>query len=118
MSNTGGGYGERRCEASFMDEAIKLAIAHLRGNLFINLIVALIAGGAACRTVAGDKLAGPLVYCLIGIFGLLTSQLLFIQLQLSELLEPLAAFRLLADLLAAYVLSLFIAALVNAINPN
>jgi uncharacterized membrane protein YeaQ/YmgE (transglycosylase-associated protein family) len=102
----------------FMDELVELTIAHLRGNLFVNLIIALIAGGAACRTVAADKLSGPVVYCLIGILGFLVSQLLFIQLELPQILQALAAFRLLADLLAAYVISLFIAALVSAINPN
>jgi uncharacterized membrane protein YeaQ/YmgE (transglycosylase-associated protein family) len=101
-----------------MDETVKFAIAYLRGNLFVNLIIALIAGGAACRTVAADRLSGPVVYCLVGIFGLFVSQLLFIQLELPQIFEPLAAFRLLVDLIAAYVLSLFIAALVTAMNPN
>jgi hypothetical protein len=101
-----------------MSELVQLAITYLRGDFFINLVIALIAGGAACRTVAADKLSGPLVFCLIGSLGLFVSQLLFIQLELLPILEPLAALRLLADLVAAYVLSLFIAAVFTAINPR
>jgi uncharacterized membrane protein YeaQ/YmgE (transglycosylase-associated protein family) len=101
-----------------MGELVELAITYLRGNLMLNVVIALVAGGAACRTVASDRLSGPVVYCLIGVVGVFATQLFFIQLDLSQLLEPFTAFRLLVDLLAAYVLSLFIAAVVNAINPN
>jgi hypothetical protein len=101
-----------------MRELIELAIAYLRGNLLLNFVLALVAGGAACRTLASDRLAGPVVYCLIGIAGLFVSQLLFIQLQVPQMLEQFAAFRPLVDFGAAYATSLFIAVIINSINPS
>ena len=101
-----------------MRELIESTIVYLRGNLLANFVIALIAGGAACRTLASDKLSGPVIYCLVGIAGLFASQLLFIHLDLAQYLEPIASFRMLVDLCAAYAASLFIAAIINAINPS
>jgi uncharacterized membrane protein YeaQ/YmgE (transglycosylase-associated protein family) len=103
---------------TFMRELIELVIAYLRGNLFINFVIALIAGGAACRTVAADRLSGPVIYCLIGIVGLFASQLLVFQLDLGQILEQFAVFRVIIDLIAAYLVSLFVVAVINAINPS
>jgi len=101
-----------------MRELIESAILYLRGNLVANFVIALIAGGAACRTVGSDRLSGPVIYCLVGIAGLFVSQLLLIQLEVAQYLEPIASFRMLVDFCAAYVASLFIAAIINAINPS
>jgi uncharacterized membrane protein YeaQ/YmgE (transglycosylase-associated protein family) len=101
-----------------MRELVEPAIVYLRSNLLVNFAIALIAGGAACRSITSDRLSGPVVYCLIGIAGLLLSQLLFIHFDLVPSLEQIGNFRMLVDLCAAYAASLFIAAIVNAINPS
>jgi hypothetical protein len=101
-----------------MRELIEPAIVYLRSNLLINVLIALIAGGAACRTVGSDRLSGPIVYCLIGMAGLFVSQLLFIHFDLVPSLEQTGGFRILFELCAAYAAALFIAAIVNAINPS
>jgi uncharacterized membrane protein YeaQ/YmgE (transglycosylase-associated protein family) len=81
-------------------------------------VIALIAGGVACRTTGSDRLSGPLVCCLIGIAGLFGSQLLFFQLNLATYFEAIAAIRMVVDVCAAYLISLFIAALISAIDPS
>jgi uncharacterized membrane protein YeaQ/YmgE (transglycosylase-associated protein family) len=101
-----------------MRELFEPAIVYLRSNLLVNFAVALIAGGAACRSITSDRLSGPVVYCLIGIAGLFLSQLLFIQFDLVRTREEIGNFRMLVDFCAAYTASLFIAAIVNAINPS
>lgn len=101
-----------------MGEVIESAIAYLRSNLLSSLVIALIAGGAACRSLAADRLSGPVVYCLIGITGLFVSRLLFVHLELLRYLEQIADFRILADFGAAYAVSLFIAAIISAMNSN
>ena len=101
-----------------MRELVEPAIAYLRSNLLVNFAIALIAGVAACRSVTSDRLSGPVVYCLIGIAGLLLSQLLFVHFDLVRTLEQIGNFRMVIDLCAAYAASLFIAAVINAINPS
>jgi uncharacterized membrane protein YeaQ/YmgE (transglycosylase-associated protein family) len=101
-----------------MRELFEPAIVYLRSNLLVKFAVALIAGGAACRSIASDRLSGPVVYCLIGIAGLFLSQSLFIQFDLVRTREEIGNFRMLVDFCAAYTASLFIAAIVNAINPS
>jgi len=101
-----------------MRELIEPAIVYLRSNLLINFVIALIAGGAACRTVGSDRLSGPVVYSLIGLTGLFVSQLLFIHFDLVPSLEQTGNFRMLIDFCAAYAASLFIAAIISAINPS
>ena len=101
-----------------MRELFEPAIVYLRSSLLVHFAIALIAGGAACRSVTSDRLSGPVVYCLIGIAGLFLSQLLFVHFDLVPSLEQMGSFRLLVDFCAAYAASLFIAAIVNAINPG
>jgi uncharacterized membrane protein YeaQ/YmgE (transglycosylase-associated protein family) len=101
-----------------MGELIEPAIVYLRSNLLINFLIAMVAGGAACRTVGSDRLAGPVVYCIIGISGLFVSQILFIHFDLVPFLAQAGSFRMLFELCAAYAASLFIAAIINAINPS
>lgn len=101
-----------------MRELIELAIVYLRSNLWVNFAIALIAGGAAWRCVSCGRLSGPVVFCLIGMTGLFLTQLLFIHFDLVRSLEQIGNFRLLVDLCAAYAASLFIAAIINAINPS
>ena len=101
-----------------MRELFEPAIVYLRSNLLVYLAIALIAGGAACRSITSDRLSGPVVYCLIGITGLFLSQLLFIHFDLVRTLEQIGNFRILVDFCAAYAASLIIAAIVNAINPS
>lgn len=101
-----------------MGEVIESAIAYLRSSLLLSLIIALIAGGAACRSLLSDRLSGPVIYWLIGMAGLFVSQLLFIHLEFLPYLERIANARILVDFGAAYAVSLFIAAIINAINPD
>lgn len=101
-----------------MGEVIESVIAYLRSNVLLSLVIALITGGAACRSLASDRLSGPVVYCLIGIAGLFVSQLVIVHLELLPYLEQIGDFRILVDFGGAYVVSLFIAALISAINPD
>ena len=75
-----------------MRELIETAIVCLRSNLLVNFAIALIAGGAACRSITSDRLSGSVVYCLIGITGLFLSQLLFIHFISSDPLSKWATF--------------------------
>ena len=52
-----------------MRELIEPANRLIFSSLLVNFAIALIAGGAACRSVTSDRLSGPVVYCLIGIAG-------------------------------------------------
>ena len=61
---------------------------------------------------------GGELHCIIGIAGLFLSQLLFIHFDLVRTLDQIGYFRMLVDFCAAYAASLFIAAVVNAINPS
>ena len=78
--------------------------------------IALIAGFAGCKTVVSAWRANFVAFFLVGLVGLLLSQLVIASF-FKEYIEKLPQFQMLFNLIAAYIGSFIVAAVINFIKP-
>lgn len=83
----------------------------------MTLAVAFVAGWAASKTVASEWRSGVIVWLFVGVAGLFLSQFILLFSGLQDYIEGISEFRILFDLIAAYVASFFIAALIHFVRP-
>ena len=83
----------------------------------MTLGVAFVAGFAASKTVSSEWHSGVILWLFVGAAGLFLSQFVLIFFGLQEYLEGVTEFRLLFDLIAAYIGSFFVAALIHFLRP-
>ena len=83
----------------------------------MSLAVAFIAGWAASKTVASEWRSGVILWLFVGVAGLFLSQFVLLFSGLQDYIEGISEFRILFDLIAAYVASFFIAALIHFVRP-
>lgn len=100
-----------------MRETAQAVFSYLLGNSVLSLVLAFIAGFAASKTVAYEGKGGFFLYLLIGVLGLFLGQFVIFFSGLQEYLATLPEFRLLFDLIAAYVGSFIVAAIIHFIKP-
>ena len=101
-----------------MGETLEKVAAYLQPNPVLSLGIAFVAGFAAMKTVAYDQRAGFILFALVGVVGLLLGEFVLVYYGLDEYLEPISAFRILFDLIAAYIGSFIIAAMIHFIKPT
>ena len=100
-----------------MGEIAQQVAAYLQVNPILFLGIAFIAGLAADRTVAYEHRSGFILFSLIGLLGLFSSQFVIFFFGLQGYLESLPQFRILFDFIAAYVGSFIIAAIIHFVKP-
>lgn len=83
----------------------------------MTLAVALVAGWAASKTVASEWRSGIILWLFVGGAGLFLSQFMLLFSGLQDYIEGVSEFRILFDLIAAYIGSFFIAALIHFVRP-
>ena len=83
----------------------------------MTLAIALIAGWAASKTVASEWRSGIILWLFVGGAGLFLSQFMLLFSGLQDYIEGVSEFRILFDLIAAYIGSFFIAALIHFVRP-
>ena len=83
----------------------------------MTLAVAFVAGWAASKTVASEWRSGFILWLFVGVAGLFLSQFVLLSSGLQDYIEGISEFRILFDLIAAYVASFFIAALIHFVRP-
>ncbi len=83
----------------------------------MSLAVAFVAGWAASKTVASEWRSGVILWLFVGVAGLFLSQFVLLFSGLQDYIEGISEFRILFDLIAAYVASFFIAALIHFVRP-
>jgi uncharacterized membrane protein YeaQ/YmgE (transglycosylase-associated protein family) len=83
----------------------------------VSLAVAFVAGWAASKTVASEWRSGVFLWLFVGVAGLFLSQFVLLFSGLQDYIEGISEFRILFDLIAAYVASFFIAALIHFVRP-
>ena len=101
-----------------MGETVQRVAAYLQPNPVLSLGIAFVAGFAAMKTVAYDQRAGFILFALVGVVGLFLGEFVLVYYGLDEYLEPISAFRILFDLIAAYIGSFIIAAMIHFIKPT
>jgi uncharacterized membrane protein YeaQ/YmgE (transglycosylase-associated protein family) len=98
-------------------ETAQQVLEYLGGSLLVTLAVALVAGWAASKTVASEWRSGIILWLFVGAAGLFVSQFMLLFSGLQDYIEGISEFRILFDLIAAYIGSFFIAALIHFVRP-
>ena len=83
----------------------------------MTLGLAFLAGFAASKTVSSEWRFGLISWLFIGVAGLFLSQFLLLTSGFQEYLESVPEFRILFDLIAAYIGSFFVAGLIHFLRP-
>jgi uncharacterized membrane protein YeaQ/YmgE (transglycosylase-associated protein family) len=79
--------------------------------------MAFLAGLAADRTVAYERRSGFILFSLIGLLGLFSSQFVIFFFGLQGYLESLPQFRIVFDFISAYIGSFIVAAIIHFVKP-
>jgi uncharacterized membrane protein YeaQ/YmgE (transglycosylase-associated protein family) len=98
-------------------ETAQQVLDYLGGSILVSLAVAFVAGWAASKTVASEWRSGVILWLFVGVAGLFLSQFVLLFSGLQDYIEGISEFRILFDLIAAYVASFFIAALIHFVRP-
>ncbi|HEX5606004.1 MAG TPA: hypothetical protein VFY96_05780 [Candidatus Binatia bacterium] len=101
-----------------MGETLEKIATYLQPNPVLSLGVALVAGFAAVKTVAYDQRAGFILFALVGVVGLFLGEFVLLYYGLDGYLESVSEFRILFDLIAAYIGSFIVAAIIHFIKPT
>jgi uncharacterized membrane protein YeaQ/YmgE (transglycosylase-associated protein family) len=99
-------------------EAAQQVIAYLQGSLLVSLTIAFVAGFAADKVVAYERRSGVIFFLVVGVLGLFLGEFMLFSVKLDEYIEPIADFRLFFDLIAAFVGSFLVAAIIHFIKPT
>jgi uncharacterized membrane protein YeaQ/YmgE (transglycosylase-associated protein family) len=100
-----------------MKEAAQEALRYLQENLFLALLLAIVAGFAAWKTAAYGRKGNPVLYFVVGLLGLSLGQYAILYFGFKGIIDDLDAFRFFFDLLAAYMGAFVIAWLINVVKP-
>lgn len=101
-----------------MGETFQKVAAYLQPNPLLALGLAFVAGFAAVKTVAYDRRGGAILFALVGVVGLFLGEFVLLYYRLDEYLETISQFRILFDLIAAYIGSFIVAAIIHFIKPT
>ena len=101
-----------------MGETFQKVAAYLQPNPLLALGLAFVAGFAAVKTVAYDRRGGAILFALVGVVGLFLGEFVLLYYRLDEYLETISQFRILFDLIAAYIGSFIAAAIIHFIKPT
>ena len=98
--------------------AAQQVLEYLQGSLLLSLAIGFVCGWAAGKLVSHEGRSGPVYFLIVGLLGLFLGEFMLLSFQLDEYIEPIAEFRLLFDLIAAFVGSFFVAAIIHFIKPT
>ena len=99
-------------------EAVQKVVAYLQGGMLLALGIAFTAGFAAAKIVAHERRSGWFFFLVVGVLGLFLGEFMLFSFKLDEHIEPIAEFRLLFDLIAAFIGSFFVATIIHFIKPT
>ena len=100
-----------------MKETAQQVLDYLRTTPLVTLGLAFVAGFAASKTVATEWRFGIISWLFVGGVGLFLSQFVLLISGFQEYFESVPEFRILFDLIAAYIGSFFVAALIHFLRP-
>lgn len=100
-----------------MQEIAQQVIDYLKTSPVLFLGIAFVSGIAAIKSVAHERRAGLFIYLIVGLIGFFLGQFVIFYFGLQEYLEEIAAVRIVFDLVAAYIGSFIVAALIHFIKP-
>lgn len=101
-----------------MKEIALTVLDYLQENLLVSLVIAVIAGFAGVKTVSLAKKGNPALFLIVGALGVFLGQFAILYFDLKGIMDEVAEFRLIFDLLAAYIGSFIVASLFNFFSPH
>lgn len=101
-----------------MKETAQAVLDYFKENLLVMLVLALVAGFAARKTVVHGEKTNLALDFLVGLVGAFLGQFAILYSGLNEILDEVPAFRIFFDLIGAYIGSFVIAALINFVKPS
>ena len=100
-----------------MQQIAQEVLVYLQANPVLFLGIALVTGFAASKTVAYERRRGFFFFLIVGLIGLFLGLFMISLFGFKEHIEKLPQFRLLFDLIAAYIGSFIVAAIIHFIKP-
>ncbi len=100
-----------------MQEIAQQVIDYLKINPVPSLGIAFVSGIGAIKSVAHERRAGFFVYLIVGLIGFFLGQFVIFYFGFQKYLQEISAFRILFDLIAAYIGSFIVAAIIHFIKP-
>jgi uncharacterized membrane protein YeaQ/YmgE (transglycosylase-associated protein family) len=100
-----------------LKEITQQVFDYLRTTPLLSVGLAFVAGLAASKTVASEWRFGVISWLFVGSAGLFLSQFVLIVAGFHEYIANAPEFRILFDLVAAYIGSFFVAALIHFLRP-
>lgn len=101
-----------------MEQIAREVLTYLQENLLAAIVIVVVAGFAASKTVAHGKKGSPVLYLIVGLLGSFLGQFAVRYFGIKEILDQVSEFRILFDLLFAYVGSFVVASLIHFIKPT
>jgi uncharacterized membrane protein YeaQ/YmgE (transglycosylase-associated protein family) len=101
-----------------LQETALQVIEYIKANPAVTSGIAVIAGVSASKSVAHDRSWGIIVYLIVGLVGFFLGQFVILYFGFQQYLEQIPSFRILFDLIAAYIGSFVFAALIHFIKPT
>ncbi|HEY6197962.1 MAG TPA: hypothetical protein VI231_05085 [Candidatus Binatia bacterium] len=100
-----------------MNESAAEALRYLQDNLLFTLVIALVVGFLASKTVTQWEKSNIAVYFIIGVLGTFLGQFVSRYIGLQSILELASSMELLFDVVLAYFGSFVVAALIHMFKP-
>jgi uncharacterized membrane protein YeaQ/YmgE (transglycosylase-associated protein family) len=101
-----------------LQDIAREVFAYLKDSPLVSLVIAFVAGIAADKTVAYERRSGVIFFMIIGLLGLFLGEFVIFYFRLDEHLENISEFRIFFDVIAAYVGSFVIAAIIHFVKPT
>ncbi|MGH7927009.1 MAG: hypothetical protein ACREQV_04365 [Candidatus Binatia bacterium] len=101
-----------------MEQVAREAFSYIQANLAVNVVIAVVTGFAACKSVASDWKDIGLLFIFVGFAGFFLGQAMILSLGLKEILAQLPQFTWLFDILIGFVGSFIVATIVNFFKPT
>ncbi len=100
-----------------MQEIAQQVMDYLSAHPILSVGLAFLAGFGATKSVASEAGVGIVGSVIIGTIGLFLSQFVLLSTGLLQYLETVSEFRILFDLIAAYIGAFVIAAMIHFVKP-
>ena len=100
-----------------MQEIAQQTVAYLQASPLLNLAISFVSGFAASKTVGSERRTGWLFSFMIGVLGFLLAEFVIYFFGLVQYLDQIPAFRVIFDLIAAYIGSFIVATVVHFLKP-
>jgi uncharacterized membrane protein YeaQ/YmgE (transglycosylase-associated protein family) len=101
-----------------VEEIAREAASYIQAHLASSVLVAVLTGFAACKSVTSDWKYFNIVFILVGFLGFFLGQLMILSLGLKEFLNLLPEFTWLFDIIIGFVGSFIVATVLNFFKPT